>query len=138
MGGRKPKAVLIEELGRLVGSGAVTNVSEAAAKLQVSVKYLRKLSPNTSAQLVELGREMRCRAIRERDENKFAEFLRTFRALTVDGKYPSRREIETNVFQRTGIIFHFGQTRKYTRQARELAAVQTPEHGDDKQTSGTS
>lgn len=138
MGGRKPKAVLIAELGRLVGSGAVTNVSEAAAKLQVSVKYLRKLSPHTSAQLVELGREMRYRAVRERDENKFAEFVRTFRALTVDGKYPSRRTIETNVFQRTGIIFHFDQTRKYMRQARELAAAQTPKHGNDEQTSGTS
>jgi hypothetical protein len=105
----------------MVKSEDALDVRTAAKKLDVSEKYLRKLSPKVVAGLVESGMTARRVKALTREKIRFEEFWRSFESLQSKKGYPARRKVEQDVFNRTGIKFRFGEANRYLHRAREIA-----------------
>ncbi|MEM5371648.1 hypothetical protein V4C53_37250 [Paraburkholderia azotifigens] len=96
-------------------------VRGAAKRLDVSEKYLHKLSPEAATQLAESARNVRHKRALQREEIRFEEFWLSFKLLQANNIYPARRKVERDVLDRTGMKFRFGEANRYLHRAHEIA-----------------
>ncbi|WP_233832853.1 TniQ family protein [Paraburkholderia sp. ZP32-5] len=122
-GAKRPTDVLLTELEAIVKSGAARHGKQAADLLDVSQKYLKKLSPTSWDVLVQRGAEDRRMRTVNRRESRFAEFNRSHAALARKmGLTPTRRDVHEDVFRRTGIRYRFVEGHDFLHRARAIAA----------------
>ena len=125
-GSLRPRHELHVEFEQLVESGQASCAREAADCLDVSTKFLRTLSPTLHKELVRAGKERSQRAVEEREKSKFDEFRKSFDLIVHRLERPTRRKVENDVFERTGMTFGFKESGRFLKRAHELAHVDGP------------
>lgn len=120
-GARRPRDELLAEFERIVGSGEVGNVKQAADRLQVSEKFLRMLSSELAAQLVQRGKDARSQAKANRIEGAFEEVWKSFSMLRAINARTSRRAVVKHVFERSGLTFPRHELAAHMSRAHQLA-----------------
>ncbi|MFC0129854.1 helix-turn-helix domain-containing protein [Ralstonia solanacearum] len=122
-GAGMPREDLLCTLQRLDDCGSVTTMREAAARLDVSEKFLRNLAPDICDRIVERGIQMRRLASQERQDALGRAYLAEHSALRGRGIYPSRRKVVAGMKAKCAISYRFPDLQRAQREAMRLAPV---------------
>ncbi|MGC8210264.1 TniQ family protein [Ralstonia pseudosolanacearum] len=122
-GASSPREELLASLQRAVECGSVATMREAAARLDVSEKYLRKLAPDICSRIVERGAQLRKLASRARRDALAQAYLEEHSGLRGRGIYPSRRKVVAGMKAKCAISYRFPDLQRAQREAMRVAPV---------------
>lgn len=122
-GASVPRIELLGNLERLVACGTVATVREAAVRLDVSEKFLRKVAPGVCQGLVERGNRFRQLVSRERRHALERAYLAECSALLDRGIYPSRRRVVAGIAAKVRVSYRFRDLQAAQRKAVETFGV---------------
>ncbi len=122
-GASSPREELLASLQRAVECGSVATMREAAACLDVSEKFLRKLAPDVCNRIVERGTQLRKLASQAKQDALRRAYLEEHSGLRRRGIYPSRRRVVAGMKAKCAVSYRFPDLQRAQREAMKLAPV---------------
>lgn len=122
-GASSPREELLASLQRAVECGSVATMREAAACLDVSEKFLRKLAPDVCNRIVERGTQLRKLASQAKQDALRRAYLEEHSGLRRRGIYPSRRKVVAGMKAKCAVSYRFPDLQRAQREAMKLAPV---------------